>query len=73
MGLSRMRLLGGSGQREEGLARAERQQHFLANPVFELLEVERGLTLVAENLDDRGFAFVVHFNTRVVQTDDVHL
>jgi hypothetical protein len=40
--------------RGERLAGAERQQHFLPDRIVELLELERGLALVAEDFDDRG-------------------
>ena len=69
-----MRLLGrGREQRRVELAGAERQQHFLPDRVVEVLELERGLALVAEHLDDGRSAFIVHFHTRVVQANDVHL
>src|SRR5215471_21637713 len=59
--------------RGEGLAGAERQQHFLADGVVELLESEGGLALVAQDFDHGWTAFVVHFHSGVVQMDDVHL
>src|SRR4051812_22786701 len=59
--------------RSEELAGAERQQHFLAHRVIELFELERGLALVAEHLDDRRAAFIIYFNAGVVQMNDVHL
>ena len=47
--------------------------YFLSHGIVEVLELQRGFTLVAQDLDDRRAAFVIHFNTRVVEADDVHL
>src|SRR5215471_19521420 len=62
VGLPRMRLLGRGGKRRrQSLASAERQQHFLPERVIEVLELERGLALVAEHLDHGRTPLFVDF------------
>ena len=58
---------------EVGLAGAERQQHFLAKRVFELLEVQRGLTFVAQHFENRRPALLRNFHARVFQVHYMHL
>lgn len=54
-------------------ARADRQQDFLAERVFELFEIERGLTLVAEHLEHGGTTLLRHFYAAALDAHYVHL
>jgi hypothetical protein len=55
------------------LARAERQQYFFAERVFEFFEVQRGLTFVAQHFKHGRAALFRHFHARVFQVHHVHL
>jgi hypothetical protein len=54
-------------------ARADREQHFFAQRILELFEVERGFTLVAQNFEHGGPAFIGHFHTAILEMHHVHL
>src|SRR5262249_53658439 len=53
--------------------RANRQQHFLAEGILEIFELERRLTLVAQNFEYGRAALLGHFNAPIFQMDDLHL
>ena len=55
------------------LARADRQQNFLAEGILELFELERRFTLVAQHFQDGRPAFLGDLNAAVFEVDDVHL
>ena len=55
------------------LARADREQHFFTQGVFELFELQRRLTLVAQDLEHGRPAFIGHFHAAIFQVHDVHL
>src|SRR5439155_11578758 len=61
------------GAKDGWLPRAERQQHFFPQRIFELFEVERRFTLIAQHLEHRRTAFFGHFDARVFQVHDMHL
>ena len=61
------------GRRSWRLARAERQQHFFAKRVFELFELQRGLTFIAEHFENRRTTFFRYFHARIFQVHDMHL
>ena len=54
-------------------AGAECQQHFLAQRILELLELERGFALIAEDFEHGWTAFLRNFDARVLQMHDMHL
>jgi hypothetical protein len=54
-------------------ARAERKQQFFPKALVDLVEVQRGLALVALDLEHGRAAFFGYFHTRIVQMHDVHL
>jgi len=54
-------------------ARADCEQHFLAEGILEVFELERGFTLVAQHLEHRRLSFFGHFHASVFEMDDVHL
>ncbi len=61
------------GRRSWRLARAECQQHFLAERVFELFELQCGLAFVAQDFENCRAAFFRHFHARIFQVHNVHL
>ena len=63
----------GPGPKKLALASAERQQDFFAKLVFELFELERGLTFIAEHFENRRAALFRYFNARIFQMHHVHL
>ena len=88
MGVLRLRLLRGSRrdnrpeELERGLtaraptphsARADGQQDFLAERILELLELERGLALVAQHLEHGRPALLRDFHTTIFEMNHVHL
>ena len=54
-------------------ARADRQQDFLAERFFELFEIERGLTFVAQYLEHGRSALFRDLHTPALDRYDVHL
>ena len=56
-----------------GSARADREQDFLAERVLEFLELQRGLTFVAEHFEYRRPALFRHFHAAAFDIYDVHL
>ena len=54
-------------------ARADCEQHFLAQGIFELFEVQRRLALIAKHLEHGRPAFFRHFHAAIFEMDDVHL
>ena len=54
-------------------ARADREQNFFAQRILELLEIERRLTFVAQNLQHCRPALIRYFNAAVLEMHDVHL
>src|SRR5262249_35695494 len=60
-------------ERPEGLTRADRQQDFLAEGVFELAKLQLSFTLVAQDFEHRRTAFLGHFHAPVVDAYHVHL
>jgi hypothetical protein len=54
-------------------ARADRQQNFFAERIFELFELERGLTLVAEHFEHCRAAFFGYFHAAAFDIHNVHL
>src|SRR5437667_3796737 len=54
-------------------ARADCQQDFFPEGVFELLEVQGRLTFVAQHLEHRWPTFLGHFDASILEMDDVHL
>jgi hypothetical protein len=57
----------------EDLAGAERQQDFLAQRVFHLVEGDGGVALVAQTLDDAGPAFFCNVHALALDLHHVHL
>ena len=49
-------------ERREKLAGAERQQQFFAQAFVDLVDIERGLALVAQHFENRGTSFFRHFH-----------
>src|SRR4029079_19004852 len=60
-------------RRRPQLARADRQQDFLAEGILELLELQRRLTLIAQYFEHSRAAFLGHFHAAIFEMDDVHL
>jgi hypothetical protein len=54
-------------------ARADRQENFLAERVFELLELQRRFALVAKHFEDGRTTLLRHFHAAIFQMDHVHL
>jgi hypothetical protein len=54
-------------------ARADRKQDFLAESVFELLELQGRLALVAQHLEHGRPCFLRHFDASIFQVDHMHL
>ena len=54
-------------------ARADCEQHFLAQGIFELFEVQRRLALIAKHLEHSRTALFRYFHAPILQMDDVHL
>ena len=54
-------------------ARADGEQHFAAESVFHLFEVERRFSLVAQHFEHGRPALFRDFHTTVVKLNDVHL
>jgi hypothetical protein len=54
-------------------AGADREKHFFPERVLDLLEIKRGFTLVAQNLEHGRPALFRHFYATVVQLHNVHL
>jgi hypothetical protein len=63
----------GQGRTKGALAGAERQEHFFAEGVFELLKLQGRLTLVAQHFEDGGTTLFGDFHARILQMYDVHL
>jgi hypothetical protein len=61
------------GRRSWRLASAERQQDFFAKLVFELFELERGLTFITEHFENRRSALFRYFNARILHMHHMHL
>jgi len=57
----------------KGLTRADRQQDFLSQRLFELFEIQRRFTFVAQHFEYRGTIFIRHFDAAVFQVHNVHL
>jgi hypothetical protein len=57
----------------DALASAERQQHFFAKRVFELFELQRGLTFIAEHFENCRATLFRYFHARIFQVHDMHL
>jgi hypothetical protein len=55
------------------LAGAERQQHFFAKGVFELFELQRGFTFVAQDFENRRATLFRDFHARIFQVHHMHL
>ena len=49
------------------------QQNFPAEGVFELLEIQRGLTFIAQNFKHGGPALFRYFHAPILEMDHVHL
>src|SRR4029453_3801752 len=64
-----MRLLRGS---RGGLAGAERQQQLFTQAFVDLVDIERGLALVAEYFQNGGTAFFRKFHAALVEMRDRH-
>jgi hypothetical protein len=54
-------------------ARADRQQHFFAECVFELGKLQFRFALVTQHFEHRRTALLGHFHTAAIDADDVHL
>src|SRR3954462_4324625 len=54
-------------------ARAERQEDFLTNRFVDVIEVQGGLALVAQNFEYGRTAFFGNLDARVLEMDYVHL
>jgi hypothetical protein len=68
--------LGGAEKEERGRshsARADRQQNFFAECVFDLLEIEGCLALVAQHFEHRRPALFCDLDTAVIELHDVQL
>src|SRR5215204_2136359 len=63
----------GRGRRSWRLTRAECQQHFFAKGVFELFELQRGLTFIAQDFKHCWTALFRHFHARIFQMHNMHL
>ena len=55
------------------LARADRQQDFLPQLLFELFEIQRGFTFVAQHFEHGRTILVRHFDAAVFQVHHMHL
>ncbi len=73
MGLSRLRLLRRGRTGEVRLARADGQKNFLAEGIFEFLELQRRLALVAEDFEYGWTTFLGHLYAAIFEMDHVHL
>src|SRR5437867_3221371 len=60
-------------RRRPRLARADRQQDFLAERIFEFFELQRRFALVAEHFEHGRTILFGHLDTAVFQVDHVHL
>ena len=55
------------------LPRADGEQDFLSESVFELLELERRFAFVAQHFEDGGPALFRNFHSAILEMDNVHL
>ena len=54
-------------------ARADREEHFFAEGILELLKLERGFTFVAKHFEHGWPALLRHLNAAILEVNDVHL
>ena len=54
-------------------ARADRQQHFFTQLIFELRKVQRRFAFIAQHFKHGWTAFVGHFHAAILEMHDVHL
>ena len=62
-----------SAATDRGLARADRQQDFLAEGILELLELQRRLALVAQYFEYCRTGFFRYFHAAIFEMNHVHL